>query len=460
MVSNIHEDAEIPELGSDGGENSQGSTLSSNGLSTPHNLNQSVNQSMPSLVPAKAIVNRIVYLGWVIAVLGPVVNVWWSFHVKNGFSNDGLVLNIMIWFLFGIGWCLAFSFTLSPMFAILAFIIRLLDIVPALGSSLWVLGSTLLLCGVVRDGNLPFLANLPLFSLIAVNSGVAFVTLLLDLRKPEVKTGDCWEYIWAPIGFVLRDGQLRFVGPCASSMVLRWLSISDAARESFSKLVAGNKDYLQGRNMDSFAYQFEEWRKHARKIRGMLLRRRCFLVVGFVIESVGVLSSCLSLYVLLWRGRLGTPVSWSIPVWMIAWAPLCLFSDYLWKLVHIGSTFSSVEELRSSMLSRLQSRWCNYAGPCSSYLANGAQLGAPFWADLYGGVPATELATLGIVGDADESEETQRTVLRSSVPSIRLLVSRVEEGVVKTTVCEGESERLSAATGLSETQLQEQDIVT
>lgn len=115
---------------------------------------------------------------------------------------------------------------------------------------------------------------------------------------------------------------------------------------------------------------------------------------------------------------------------VLACVVLVCFSDYLHLLINIRHSFTTVTDRRALMLWCVSSRFFNWAGRNSTYLANGRQISGPRTLFKENAIPVKELLLLGIIGDQDESEKSNATILRSTVQSKLFVIARVDESTV------------------------------
>lgn len=219
-----------------------------------------------------------------------------------------MAISVMIWIMCGVVWSTGCAIFMGPIFAALGNIIRQLNIVPALGSSVWVCVSTFVMVAVI---NIPFPAapvfNLPLISLIIANWGVvksAFTTLanidgisdlipsvLLRSARSAKQCGladcvaglccsDCLEL--KDPGYYWHDGQCHFGTFCHSSRPKSWfvvkpLSLPEGASQALQTLRENGYSYMSGQQLNCFSQNFQIWRHHTQKIAFALILRLAFL---------------------------------------------------------------------------------------------------------------------------------------------------------------------------------------
>lgn len=450
--------------------------------------------------------NRITYLA-LLSFLGPFLN--FAYNWKET-KDMGITLSLMLWVMFGGFWCAGFATIMGPLFAACSVVIRFLDVIPALGSSIWVCVSTFVMVAVINDPFPAFLHNLPLFSLMFANGFIFLSELSQDDRFWEYApsssrdtldtTGRSSDYTgFREPGYYWQDGNLccgsyNRSSPSQPLYVVKPLSLPEGASQSCQNLRDNGYIYLSGHQLEKFAEDFEIWKGHTQRFASVIALRRAFCFVGFLLEAAAVVctvavlgslsgsgaSSMMShgtaaqpashpepsveavsttVIVVMRKSFIMSPLDFSILQTVIC-VLLLIFSDYLLTMVHMRFSFTTVPEVRASMARCLSSRFFDWSGPRSGYLANGRRIRGPGQIHEYEMMPVKELPTLGIIKDQAESELADNVVLKSIIPSQLLFLIRIEESLVAVRIFDPDSDRESLLRGEREkVEIREQDMV-
>ena len=392
----------------------------------------------------------------------------------------GVTFSLMMWILFGGMWCLGFAQVMAPFFLLVAKFILRLDVIPGLGTSLWVLLSTLLMVSVITDVSISgfpgFLNNLPLFSLIYAN------WVLLEEAFPHF----LWQSPKLPLEKILRIsyrtikvGAFYFCnGKCVAKLfinnndampiyfvALEKLSVPTEVFVAYEKIKDSTGLYIRGVNLDEFKKDFSNWREKICRMQRVFMMRRVLYLMGFLCESAAVFGC---FYFLTWidfsHNSHKTTMKESQSMVMLIFKILlqvmvCGLSEYFELLVRVEEGFTTPVEVLCMMVWRLASPLIDCSDEDSKYLSNGRKYGRPPWAYKYTGIRAKYLPLIGIVLDKDQSKERNKTVLRNIVTRTWLVCQPVEEGQVKVRLLADDEERQALASNIENVQLHEYDIV-
>lgn len=404
----------------------------------------------------KVMINRIIYFGFLVSLAAPFINfaLWFPFSYEHDPPTEAdkkfLSQSVGQWAFFGIFWSkLVAEHMVGPLFTLIGTFIQILNVVPALGTALCVLCSNALLAitisGVHNEGD-PFIANLPLLSLIYAN-----YHLLLPYFEDDFSSVSLYGYTQITYGvriYTFEEGLCFGISTDERSdpYLLESCSAPYFVTESFNDLSRNANNYLSGEDLEEYQENFLKWRAHASSFRTVCKHRRLLCLTGFLFEAVAVFGSLLLLGAIdLDKPRTDKPsfaVSFSLsPIQLLIGITCCFFSDYFWMLLNVERSFTTVEEQRAYRLNRLSSRWTKWSTWASCYFANGGILRRAFWASPYKGIRAHDLSTIGIVKDNEESEAGGQTIFRSIAQSVFLKPVRLDERNVMLALYRPEVER-------------------
>ncbi|CDF35249.1 unnamed protein product [Chondrus crispus] len=353
------------------------------------------------------------------------------------------------------------------MFTFFATVVQQLDVIPALGSSLWTVISTFVMVAVVRDPFPAFLHNLPLFSLAIANAALLGLQVPRDFsnRASHATSLADSRAIGQVMGFVayrFREGKLECV-TSRGSEIRHWcftfhaMSTPDQAKEVHNGIVENGYSFINGRNLNLFRDVFIAWRRQAQSVVERVNRRRIFCLAGLLCESVAVIVVISLIGNIQGSGSnmfgsfetasstsgipyFTSPLEFSLLQVVLSVIVIC-FSDYLYILVNISRSVTCETEVRAIMLHCVSSRWFNWAGSDYSYLENGRRLrGLNIHFD-EASIPVKELPLLGFFGDQDESERCNATILTNAANSKQILIRRVGESLLRASLYNGEADR-------------------
>lgn len=427
-----------------------GSDLESQASHTQTPAHPPQHHAIPS---QRTIPNRVAYLG-LISVFAPTIN--FALNWKQTAEMD-LGTAIFTWVAFGLfGSVIAAPLAILLIRLIVSALLRLLDHIPALGISTWVCASTWLTVFLFRGHSLlpVFSLNLPLFILAWINLSLSKGDFIRDhaLRSffnlPGDTTigtsGPCSPHFILPrVFYMFENGQCccqreqnRF-RPAKTHFTLNCLSVPEHASASLQNIIQRGFYYVMGYEAGTYPERFNAWQIHAQQVVANINRRRLLFLVGFLCEAVAVVCivSLLGNMVGVSSVRYYERPYFTSPLqfrWYQVTAALLLisFSDYLHLLVNTRDSFTSLTEVRALMLHCVSSRIFNWAKPRTSYLTNGRWLPGPKTLFAENAIPVGELPLLGYVGDQNERDIANETVLKSTVWSTLVSLERGDDNLL------------------------------
>lgn len=147
---------------------------------------------------------------------------------------------------------------MGPMFAFVGLAVRLLDVIPALGSSLWIALSTFVMVAVWRDPFPAFLHNLPLFSLAMANAILHGIEAPRDFLtwSPSASSESSRKSI-GYLSYSFREGKLqcniwRTLESQQPLFTIHAMSIPGQAQIVLESIIQNGYSHIKGRNLNTF----------------------------------------------------------------------------------------------------------------------------------------------------------------------------------------------------------------